>query len=57
MSAIEGATDRINLDQPRYDQTTFDGRARHFFIVTNPLNLFASSGQLDQAKEIVQQYR
>jgi tricarboxylate carrier len=49
--------ERINLDKPRFDQTTYNGRARHFFITTNPLNVFATSGQLDKAKELVLQYR
>lgn len=48
---------RLDLDHPRYDQSTFSGRAKHFFIVTNPLNLFASSSELDKAKELVQLYR
>lgn len=48
---------RINLDEPRYDQNTFEGRAKHFFITTNPLNLFASSADLDAAKKVVQRCR
>lgn len=48
---------RINLDSPRYDQTTFEGRARHFFITTNPLNVLASDEELDRAKAIVEAYR
>ncbi|KAK2187661.1 hypothetical protein NP493_158g03019 [Ridgeia piscesae] len=48
---------RIDLDKPRYDQSTFSGRAKHFFIITNPLNLFASSGKLEEAKKLVQLYR
>ncbi|KAL4231603.1 Sideroflexin-1 [Mactra antiquata] len=48
---------RINLDEPRYDQSTFSGRAKHFFITTNPLNVFASSKKLDEAKNIVEKYR
>ncbi|CAI9733169.1 sideroflexin-1-like [Octopus vulgaris] len=48
---------RIDLDEPRYDQNTFKGRAKHFFITTNPLNLFSSSSQLASAKSIVEGYR
>ncbi|XP_076434824.1 sideroflexin-1-like [Babylonia areolata] len=48
---------KVNIDEPRYDQSTYVGRARHFFITTNPLNLFATGHQLDEAKEIVERYR
>ncbi|XP_028130133.1 sideroflexin-3 isoform X2 [Diabrotica virgifera virgifera] len=47
----------INIDEPRYDQKTYVGRAKHFFITTNPLNIFASSKSLDEAKSIVDRYR
>ena len=47
----------INLDEPRYDQSTYMGRAKHFFITTNPLNVFASDAELDKAKQIVEDYR
>lgn len=57
MASSVAGTGRIDLNKPRYDQSTFSGRAKHFFIVTNPLNLFASSGELDKAKILVQQYR
>ena len=48
---------RINLDEPRYDQNTFIGRAKHFFITTNPLNLLTTSHQLEEAKNVVEKYR
>lgn len=57
MASSVAGTGRIELNKPRYDQSTFSGRAKHFFIVTNPLNLFASSDELDKAKILVQQYR
>ena len=48
---------KIDLDRPRYDQSSYWGRARHFFITTNPLNLLASPAQLDAAKQTVEQYK
>ncbi|KRZ69688.1 Sideroflexin-3 [Trichinella papuae] len=46
-----------NIEQPRWDQSTYWGRAKHFFAITNPLNLFCSNKQLQEAKEIVENYR
>lgn len=48
---------RLNLDSPRYDQSTFEGRARHFFSTTNPLNVLATDEELDKAKAIVLAYK
>ncbi|KRT80200.1 hypothetical protein AMK59_8391, partial [Oryctes borbonicus] len=47
----------IDLDKPRYNQNTYWGRAKHFFITTNPLNVFASDESLERAKRIVTNYR
>jgi len=47
----------INLDQPRWDQNTYWGRAQHFFTTTNPLNLFATPSQLQTAKETIDNYK
>ena len=49
--------ERINLDVPRYDQSTYEGRARHFFVITNPLNVFCTSKELDDAKALINLYR
>ena len=54
MSTKEGI---INIDEPRYDQNTYSGRAKHFFVTTNPLNLLVSSEKLEEAKNIVEFYR
>ena len=48
---------RLKLDQPRYDQSTFEGRAKHFFATTNPMNVLASDEELDAAKKIVLDYK
>ena len=48
---------RLNLDNPRYDQSTFEGRAKHFFSTTNPLNVLASDEELNEAKRIVTEYK
>lgn len=47
----------INIDEPRYDQSTFIGRAKYFFYTTNPRNVFYSNKELYAAKEIVDNYR
>jgi tricarboxylate carrier len=47
----------INLDQPRWDQNSYMGRAQHFLSTTNPMNLFATPFQLQQAKETIEKYK
>jgi tricarboxylate carrier len=50
-------TRRLDLSNPRYDQSNYEGRARHFFATTNPLNVLASDEELTKAKHIVESYR
>ncbi|KAL1514310.1 hypothetical protein ABEB36_003587 [Hypothenemus hampei] len=47
----------INLDEPRYDQELYSGRAKHFFLTTNPLNLFVSNKKLEDAKCLIQSWK
>ncbi|XP_076830127.1 sideroflexin-3 [Brachyhypopomus gauderio] len=47
----------INIKEPRWDQSTFMGRAQHFFMVTDPRNVLLSSEVLEDARVIVQNYR
>lgn len=48
---------RINLDAPRYEQSTFLGRAKHFFTITDPRNILRTTKELDEAKDILIKYR
>ena len=58
--ALDEATGKhikVDIEQPRWDQSTYWGRATHFFTTANPLNVFATPSQLDHAKDIVSKYR
>ena len=48
---------QLNLNAPRWDQSTYWGRAQHFFSTTNPLNCFASPTTLNWSKDIVTRYK
>lgn len=47
----------INIEEPRWDQSTFTGRANHFFTVTDPRNILLSDAQLEHAGRVVRDYR
>eukprot|EP00092_Neocalanus_flemingeri_P029824 GFUD01032379.1.p1 GENE.GFUD01032379.1~~GFUD01032379.1.p1 ORF type:complete len:321 (-),score=77.97 GFUD01032379.1:586-1548(-) len=48
---------QFNLDAPRFDQSSYSGRAKHFFSTTNPLNCLATDAHLDAAKDTVDKYK
>ncbi|XP_033098432.1 sideroflexin-2-like [Anneissia japonica] len=48
---------RLNLDKPRWDQTKFVGRLKHFFNITDPRTALCSEKELDDAKQLVEQYK
>lgn len=47
----------FSFERTKFDQSTWAGRTRHFFAVTNPVYLFASEGQLAVAKAKLQAFR
>ncbi|XP_015911841.1 sideroflexin-1-like [Parasteatoda tepidariorum] len=47
----------INIDKPRWDQSTYLGRLKYYFTTTNPMNLLRTSSSLEKAKEIVLRQR
>ena len=46
----------VDLSKPRYDQTTYMGRAKHFFETANPLNVFVSGKRLEEAARLIRSY-
>lgn len=52
-----GLQERINLDAPRYSQSEFSGRLRHFLGITDWRLCFKSDTELNHAKELLQKYR
>ncbi|KAG0325730.1 hypothetical protein BGZ99_000250 [Dissophora globulifera] len=48
---------RIDLSKPRFDQSTYLGRVRHFIQVTSPLNLLVTDRGLEDAKTLISDYK
>ena len=64
MSEMSGGNDPkpailpvVDLSKPRYDQTTYVGRAKHFFETANPKNVFVSSKRLEEAAKMIRAYK
>lgn len=46
----------FRLGKPRYDQSTFDGRLRHFFDVIDPRTLFTSEEKLKSCVKLLDDF-
>jgi len=57
MTEVGKVDGRLLIDQPRWNQDTFSGRAKHFFMVTDPRNLFVTNDKLEAAKNLVEKYK
>lgn len=55
--AIKIDTERIDVDKPLWDQSTFTGRFRHFAFITDPTTCLTSEEDLHKAKKLVELYR
>ena len=53
----ENSLSHIDLRKSHYNQSTYFGRARHFFEVTDPRNVLASSAKLEEARDLVTAHR
>lgn len=55
--AIQNEPERIDLDSPRWDQSTFSGRFKHFAGITNMLLSLKSDKELNDAQNLLNLYR
>ncbi|NXF00679.1 SFXN2 protein, partial [Smithornis capensis] len=44
----------FNIDAPRWDQSTFGGRLKHFLNITDPRTVLVPEEELDRAKALVE---
>lgn len=57
VSKMEADPSGFNIDAPRWDQSTFLGRVKHFFNVTDPRTVLVPERELDWAKMMVEKSR
>lgn len=48
---------RVDVTQPRWDQSTFSGRLKYFFAVTDPRLSLLKDKELDGAKSLLELYK
>jgi len=47
---------QVDLSVPRWDQSDFWGRFKHFLAITDWRKALHTNAQLDEAKEVVEAY-
>ena len=52
-----GISLNVDLSKPKWDQSTFLGRFKHFCTITDIRKAFATNKQLDDAKELLTAYK
>nr|XP_014350877.1 PREDICTED: sideroflexin-2 [Latimeria chalumnae] len=57
MAAVPIELAKFDIDAPRWDQSTFTGRLKHFFNITDPRTVLLGNTELDRAKELVEASR
>jgi hypothetical protein len=48
---------QVDINKPRWDQSTYMGRLKYFLLTTNPLNVLKTNKELEEAREIIDKYR
>ena len=48
---------KINLSEPRYDQSTYIGRLKHFSQLTDPRNLLVSEQEIQKCQRLLAEYK
>ncbi len=56
MAAELALPGQVNLDAPRWDQSTFWGRFKHFLAITDWRKALHTNAHLDETKEVVETY-
>ncbi|XP_072827900.1 sideroflexin-2 isoform X1 [Vicugna pacos] len=57
VSRMEADLSGFNIDAPLWDQSTFLGRVKHFFNITDPRTVLVPEQELDWAKVMVEKSR